>query len=245
MVDPDAAAPLFSQIRDLLRTRILEGSLSEGEKLPSEGSMEKQFGVSRITVRQALAQLHAEGLIEKINGKGSFVKRVAPAPVAGTFSGYYEVMRHRGYRVIGTVSPVKHLPAPESVAAALRIPPQSPIASVTITRMIDDEPNAYQTCYASAGLITELTGQDLSTNDLSTVLMRLGYQIICSDIECSAVAADAASAKRLGVSRGSPLLRLRVVTRDQQDVPLMYNEFFARGDRYSYRHESGRYSRQQ
>ena len=78
-----AARPLFAQIKARLRQDILEKRLPAGQKLPSEAQMQQAFGVSRITVRQALNELQAEGLIETLNGKGSFVTRPADAPRLG------------------------------------------------------------------------------------------------------------------------------------------------------------------
>jgi GntR family transcriptional regulator len=61
--------PLFAQVQQSLRQSILEKQLAPGQKLPSESKLQAQFGVSRITVRQALSALQAEGLVETFNGK--------------------------------------------------------------------------------------------------------------------------------------------------------------------------------
>jgi GntR family transcriptional regulator len=56
-------------VQQSLRQSILEKQLAPGQKLPSESKLQAQFGVSRITVRQALSALQAEGLVETFNGK--------------------------------------------------------------------------------------------------------------------------------------------------------------------------------
>ena len=86
----DPALPLFAQIKARLRQDILEKRLPAGQKLPSEAQLQLAFGVSRITVRQALNELQAEGLIETLNGKGSFVTRPAGAPRLGMLAGFNE-----------------------------------------------------------------------------------------------------------------------------------------------------------
>ncbi len=73
--NPASPIPLYSQVRDLLHTRILDGTYRSDGKMPSENDMVRGFGVSRITVRQALKDLQKEGLIFKIHGKGTFVAR--------------------------------------------------------------------------------------------------------------------------------------------------------------------------
>lgn len=69
----------FRQIEEALRQQIIANDLAPGVKLPSEAELVEQYGASRITIRQALAGLHASGLIEKINGKevSSRVRRSA------------------------------------------------------------------------------------------------------------------------------------------------------------------------
>jgi GntR family transcriptional regulator len=67
--------PLHTQIREVLRRRILDGSYAPHSQMPSESQMMATFGVSRITIRQALGDLQKEGLIFKVMGKGSFVAK--------------------------------------------------------------------------------------------------------------------------------------------------------------------------
>src|SRR4051794_37228933 len=70
-----AGQPLYVQIKDLLRGRILDGSYQPHQQLPSEAEMIAAFKVSRITVRQALGDLENEGLIFRLHGKGTFVSK--------------------------------------------------------------------------------------------------------------------------------------------------------------------------
>jgi GntR family transcriptional regulator len=73
-VDPTSDRPVYKQIADALRSRIESGSLSPGEKLPSESALTQQFKVSQGTVRQALGILRGEGLIVAEHGRGVFVR---------------------------------------------------------------------------------------------------------------------------------------------------------------------------
>ncbi|MBP6813931.1 MAG: GntR family transcriptional regulator, partial [Burkholderiaceae bacterium] len=84
--------PLFAQVREHLRRSILEGTLAPGDRLPSESALIDQHGVSRITVRQALADLQSAGLIDTVNGKGSFVTRPDHPTTLGPLVGILETM---------------------------------------------------------------------------------------------------------------------------------------------------------
>ena len=77
--DADSPSPLFAQVRDSLKASIVSGTLAPGAKLPSEAELEQRFGVSRVTVRQALSDLQKQAIIEKVNGKGSFVSALSEA----------------------------------------------------------------------------------------------------------------------------------------------------------------------
>ena len=68
-----ASTPLYHQLADTLRTRILTGSYAADAKIPSEAELQEDTGLSRSTVRKALDMLVDEGLIQKERGKGAFV----------------------------------------------------------------------------------------------------------------------------------------------------------------------------
>src|SRR5690606_25013339 len=96
-VTPLSPAPLYAQIKELLRERILDGSYKPHEQMPSESEMMATFGVSRITVRQALNDLQQEGLIFRIHGKGTFVSKPKAFQDLGKLQGFGEAMRQMGY----------------------------------------------------------------------------------------------------------------------------------------------------
>lgn len=236
MREQDApAAPLFAQLRERLRSHILSGGLAAGAKLPSEAELEAQHGVSRITVRQALAELHAAGLIEKVNGKGSFVRRPEPPQGLGPLIGFNETMRRRGHKALGKVSKVREVRADARVAAGLRVPRRSPVSTLTIMRLVDGVPFARHTAWGSAGLMKRLALEDLQTNDLITITQdRLGYRMDHSDLEISALNAGPRLAAALGIPAGAAVLRLEIASFDVAGVPLLFSEFLARGDQFRY-----------
>lgn len=236
MATTDSASPLFAQVRDSLKASIADGSLAPGDQLPSEAALAQQFSVSRVTIRQALAELQALDLIDKVNGKGSFVRRMARRPSEmKPLSGFYETMRRRGHVATGIVSAIQRIKAEPTVAAALRMPVAGPVSRVCITRLVDGEVHAFQHCYGSHGLLQAMHRENLSDNDLLTVLReRLGYQVVRSHIDLEAINATDATAKQLDTRPGAALLRMHITSYDAQDTPIMYNEFVARGDRFRY-----------
>ena len=230
-----SSAPLFAQVRDTLRELILSSALPVGSKLPSEGELETRYGVSRITVRQALADLQGLGLIEKVNGRGSFVRRPDSPGGLGPLTGFYETMRSRGHSALGKVTAVRQTKANQQVATHLKVAKGSPVGTVTILRMVDGEPYARHIAYANTHLIEKLIAEDLETNDLITIAQeRLGYRLAHSEIDISADLADAKVAKFLAIAQGAPVLKLSVTSMNARGEPLIFSEFLGRGDRFHY-----------
>jgi DNA-binding GntR family transcriptional regulator len=77
-IDPDAATPLWRQLAALLRERIISGELPAGRVIPSETTLSQEYGLARSTVVKALTALEDEGLIIRVQGRGTFVAERPP-----------------------------------------------------------------------------------------------------------------------------------------------------------------------
>ena len=230
------AKPLFAQVEARLREDILEKRLLPGAKLPSEAELEAAFGVSRITVRQALAALLAEGLIENLNGKGSFVTQPDATSQLGPLTGFYEHMRARGDVARGRTLSVREAAASAATAKALRLDEGAPLTQITIVRSVNDEPMAYGILYAEPALARALLAHDLDTRDVMSVLeSSLGFRLKSTHIEAGAVAAGKLRGRLLQVAPIAPLLRIRFTPHDVNNIPLCYAEVYFRADRFDYR----------
>jgi DNA-binding GntR family transcriptional regulator len=74
VIDHDSYTPAYRQLADILRQRITSGELTPGEVLPSETQLMQEFGLARITVREAMKALRAEGLVVTARRRGSYVR---------------------------------------------------------------------------------------------------------------------------------------------------------------------------
>lgn len=74
-IDHDASTPLWRQLADILRARIQSGELPTGRIMPSENTLSQEYELARGTVVKALDALEGEGLIERIQGRGTFVAK--------------------------------------------------------------------------------------------------------------------------------------------------------------------------
>ena len=235
-------APLFMQIASRLRQDIINNNLAPGAKLRSESELETDFGVSRITVRQALSELHTQGLIRKINGKGSFVTQPGDAPRLGPLTGFYDHIRMQGDVASGKTLSVRATRATAAAADALKIEPGTALRLITVLRFANNQPMAWGLVHAEPDMARALLAEDLDANDIMAVLeSRLGYRLKSTHIEASAVAAGKKRGQMLEVNAAAPLLLIRFTPHDATDRPLAYCEMYFRADRFSYKAVVNRY----
>jgi DNA-binding transcriptional regulator YhcF (GntR family) len=153
---PLSPVPLYTQLKELLRERILDGSYPPHSRMPSESELGKAFDVSRITVRQALGDLQKEGLIFKIHGKGTFVAKPKAFQNVSTLQGLAESMTQMGYEVLNRLRSFRHVPASALVAQRLQVEEGSLVTEIRQVRLINREPVSLEITYlpkasASAG----------------------------------------------------------------------------------------------
>ncbi|OAN33112.1 GntR family transcriptional regulator [Microbacterium sp. H83] len=231
-IDRHSAAPMYDQLRQLIIDGISRDGLQPGDPLPGEHRLCERYGISRTVVRQALAQLEHEGLVERVKGKGTFVSRPRTSEsLVHTLVGLYDDVERRGGHVHSDV--LRHEPAlaDEEVAAALAIEPGSPVVVLERLRHVDGEPWSLSTTWMpeSVGVVT--LGVDLSEASLYRLLGEHGVVATNGVRSAEATVATHDQAQHLGVSAGSALLRLRSVSRGADGIPIEYFVAHHRGDR--------------
>ncbi len=134
------------RIRDVLRARILAGTYGE-QPLPSEAELARAFRVSRNIVRDVLALLRAEGLIDRIPGAGTFVVSGKAVQGLDRLRGLAESLETGSARVVNQVLLAQTVPATATVAERLMLDPGSPVVALERVRLLDDQPLSLDASY--------------------------------------------------------------------------------------------------
>src|SRR3954471_15289125 len=129
-VVPMSSVPMHTQIREIVRRRVLDGTYAPHSQMPSESQMMEAFDVSRITIRQALGDLQKEGLIFKVAGKGSFVAKPKAFQNLSTLQGFGEAMTPSGYETFAQVISMRQVKATEAVARRLNVKPRESVYEI-------------------------------------------------------------------------------------------------------------------
>ena len=231
-IDRHSATPLHDQLRQLIIEGIERGGMQPGDPLPGEHRLCERYGISRTVVRQALAQLEHEGLVERVKGKGTFVSRPRTSEsLVHTLVGLYDDVERRGGHVRSDVLRHERTSADDDVALALELPVGSPVVVLERRRHINGEPWSLSTTWMPDTVGTMTLGADLTDASLYRLLADNGVVATRGVRSAEATVATSEQAQLLGVSAGSALLRLRSVSRSADGAPMEYFIAYHRGDR--------------
>ncbi|MGI9253342.1 MAG: GntR family transcriptional regulator, partial [Thermomicrobiales bacterium] len=138
----DLASPIprYAQLADLIAGRIRRNDLPPGAKLPAERDLAEAAGISRMTARQALAQLAKQGLIDIQHGVGAFVSGPKWTYDALQPLGFSEATLLQGGAVSNRTLEQSVVAAPAEAAEALRLPPGAPVVKLVRVRSAGDVP---------------------------------------------------------------------------------------------------------
>jgi GntR family transcriptional regulator len=237
-VDRKATTPLYSQLLNAILEIIKTENLQPGDALPSENQLCREFGVSRTVVRQTLAQLDNDGLVQRVKGKGTFVSIIkAPENLGHTLLGLYEDAHLRGDEVRSEVLEHSVVEADAETANKLKIPLGAAVVKLRRMRYVNEEPWALSTAWLPEEVGQYSFDADLTSESLYQLLESNGISGVTGWRSVEAVLAERSVAKYLGVKPGSALLKLKSLRRDETGIPIEYFEAFHRGDRSRFEFE--------
>ena len=222
----------YLQVYTVLSQALAAGEIGAGEALPSEPSLVRQYGVSRTTVRRALARLAAERCIVRRRGSGTFARdKVAKTVPARQIASIIDDPRSVATNTTVRLLEFKIIPVPDFLH---REWPEfgTHVLTVRRVRYVDREPVALVTSYLPEAVGRQLNTRRLGSDTITAALDKLGLHASSCEQEMSAVAADPATAKHLGFGVGSPVLNVKCLARDAHGRILRYANYLYRPDRY-------------
>ena len=198
--------PLYLRIAEVLRTEVT--AMSEGETISTERELMERFGVSRGTIRQAIAQLVKDGLLVRTQGSGTF--RVLPKDLGKVF--YVDATSIRNICEIGKVCGYRSFSsslvrATNAIADALELPRGTKVRKVCRIRTINGRPFAVGEAYARADLLKKIPNRITHTSLVEFIREKSDLHLYKRRCICSAVAASRSDAEALDVPVGTPLMQ--------------------------------------
>jgi GntR family transcriptional regulator len=228
----NSLAPLYHSLGQFIRGRIQSGEWTAGQRIPSERALMQMFGISRATVRQGLDNLVKEGILQRVQGKGTFV---APPKVnqgvlrLGDFS---NTMRRSSLRVTGRMQGKEIVIPPLNIQQTLALASGQGAIWLQRLLLVEELPMMIETSYVSAARFPNLLPTYNGAEDLEQFIYQVfGVRIIQENETFEPVILESREAELLGVKSGFPALWVEMLACDELKAPVIYRTSLLRGDR--------------
>jgi GntR family transcriptional regulator len=229
------------QIYLLLRDRIASGRLGDGGSLPGEQALAAEHGVSRVTVRRALAELEREGLVSRRRGAGTYVLGdCGTKPIVADISDVLANLVAMGRETAVRLIEFGYREAPAQIAAALKLKPRERAQFSVRVRLIDGQPFSYLVTHVPERLGITYTESELATRPLLALLERTGMKVERATQDVTATLASPEVATALDIEVGSPLIGLTRTVFAAGGEGVEHLSALYRPDRYTLRMEMQR-----
>ncbi|MFV2088321.1 GntR family transcriptional regulator [Micromonospora sp. LOL_021] len=221
---------------ELLRSHLqtlIERDLAPDERLPTERDLAQEFGVSRMTVRQALERLENERLVYRVRGAGTFVARPAITKSIELTS-FSDDMRRRGLAPGSHLRTAESIPAGASVGFALGLSPADEVVHLERVRTADGVPMCIEHTYLAAALVPKLLERPFDNSLYDLLRDHYHLRLVRAEQSIRATVLDEATAALLQVPAFSPALLVERTAYDQRNRPVERAMSTYRGDRYAF-----------
>lgn len=228
--------PLWHRVYLVLRERIEAGRYEPEGRLPSEHEIVSEFGVARVTARRALAELEAEGWIERAPGRGTRLRPEASVrEVRATLEGLFENLLAMGLETRVRLLACEERRAPPAIARAAGLPTGAPMLYALRVRSLEEGPFSHLETWVPAEIGARIGRESLATTPLLVLLERAGVRVARADQTVSAKPAEPRVARLLEVPVGAPLLEITRTVFDESDRFVEHIIGLYRPDRYRLR----------
>lgn len=232
-------SPIYIQIHNQIRQAIEQGKWQVGDRIPAERILAEQFGVSRMTLRQAIQTLVDEGILDRRVGAGTFVASQKVQDRMAGVTSFTELTRSQGKVPSSkTISYVITTPT-LSERERLRLNDKVQVLRMERIRYADQVPICFEVTTVPADLVASFAREEVTTS-LYEALQDRGYAIGRAQQTVSVTLASERIAEYLDTKRGAALLRLRQVTELRDGRPFEYTRTQYVGDRFEFYLENNR-----
>lgn len=230
-LNPQSALPLHAQAEQSLRELLASPDQPTGTLLPDEVSLANAMGVSRNTLRAAIARLVGEGRLERKAGVGTRVVEPKVHSGVGAWQSFTREMETKGIKVETYSTTARMIEIPAVAVARLHLKAGSEVLCLDRVRGWEGNPVVHFRSYLHPRLKL-MIGDDFNQPLYELVRTRCGVIADQSDEELTAVAADRRLARVLAVKIGAPLLQRNRTVCDTRRQPMEYSVVHYRGDRF-------------
>lgn len=233
MLNRNAPEPLYVQLDHILRNNIVSGTWQPGAAVPSENELSRQFGVSRMTARSVITGLVRDGLLYRVQGKGTFVSEEKIMTRSPAYLGIREQLEAQGYRIETRLLSFAEEAAQSGVAAALHCMEGEAVYAIKRLRSVNSVPISIHHSYLPVALCQSLTEKHLTGEIQLCHCLEQNFGLVTARVQESleSVLASKKEAALLQIAAKSPLLLLEDRNQNTEGIVFEYSRIWFRGDK--------------
>lgn len=223
---------IYKNIKLDINTKINEGIYKSGEKIPSERVMSTLYGVSRMTIRQALLELENEGIIHREKGRGAFVS--IQELYQDNLKSFTQTLIEQGMVPTTRVIEVSTVSKLGAISKVLDVHEGTSYYKIKRLRLGDDVPIALEKIYIPTQYVENILGYNMKGSLYKVLEDYYGYDVTHIDCTIEAVISNRGHIRVLELKKPTALLKVFGVTFAQDNLKLFYEESYYRSDLYKY-----------
>lgn len=224
---------VYRQIAESIRQRIEVEGMRPGDRLPAEDVLSTEYGVARMTIRQALQSLSNDGVLVRRHGHGTFVASPKIHRHATRMTGFHEDMLDGGMKPRSILLESGIEAASPSLQKRLNLTGPDQMVFIRRVRLSNDEPAAITESYFRADLCSKLLTLDIESNSLYALLERdCGLELGWVEQSIEACPSPKEAARHLELRAGAPLLKVERLTYLKDGSSIGLSDTLYRSDRY-------------
>lgn len=230
--------PLYYQIYEFYKNKIIKEELNEGEALPPERNLSNIFNVSRSTVRQALKKLEEDNFVYRLPGSGTFVSHKTLKQELSSFYSFYEEVEKVGKKPSSKVLDFKKIPLNKKLMEIFKLSNNSnhEILLIKRLRLVDNEPLIYEETFIPLSRFKNFNVDLLNSTPMYKIF-KDQYNVIfekATESFSSLILEDQNILNYLGYKKKSSCMLIKRLTYELGEV-IEYTVSYARGDKYEYK----------
>ena len=240
MLDKQSSIPIYIQIEDFLKEQIAQGVYPVKSLIPSERELSDLFGVSRMTVRQSLTNLVADGLLYREKGRGTFVAEEKMEQPLNGLTSFTEDMKTRGFLPSTKLIAFSQVKPSAQIAAKLKLQKEELVYKIVRIRYADATPMAIERSYLPVTLFPALTEDALQGSLYSYIEDQQKLVIGQATQRMEASLAKVEDAELLQIAIPAAVVLIERVSTLVNGQPFEVVRSTYRADRYKFISEIGR-----
>jgi GntR family transcriptional regulator, frlABCD operon transcriptional regulator len=225
------STPLYDQLKQIIKDSIVQEVYKQGERLPNEAELCEIYGVSRITVRRAIQELTEEGLLERKQGKGTFVMRTKLARELVSVDGFTDFNKQLGKNPSKRILVCEEIKATPLIAESLKIAVDTPVLRLARLMFINDYPFTLDETHYSLERFPDLARhflENVSTYDVLKKIYNVNLNSSSTHKIITVVQATGHEAEYLDCEIGDTLFNIDKIVYDENKAPIHTSNFKTR-----------------